>query len=113
LHDIAFDENNFWNWENNVQEEQAGDLFIVEYLVTVPREEATDAPGEAAAPAMPIAELGSQPIVQAPVSATALVVFTTPPTTDRDHDVDEGGLTEVPQARRLDGERQCSYHGQC
>jgi hypothetical protein len=73
--DIAFDENNFWNWENNVQEEQDGDPFTVEYLVAAPGEEVAAAPGPTA-PATPMVELGSPPTVQAPGAGGRLCAST-------------------------------------
>jgi hypothetical protein len=66
--DVAFDENNFRNWENNVQEEQAGDPFMVEYQVTGLGEEVANTPG-VAAPVTPIVEPESPPIAHAPNSA--------------------------------------------
>jgi hypothetical protein len=74
----------------------------VEYLVTGLGEEVTDAPGEAA-PVTPILEPGTPPIAPAPGSAPAPVVVVTPPTTDRDHDADEGAQLRYHKLEDLMG----------
>jgi hypothetical protein len=42
-HDIAFDENMFWQWDADGQEEQVGHPFTVENLVKEPELAAADA----------------------------------------------------------------------
>jgi hypothetical protein len=101
LHDIAFDKSTLWCWEDDDQEEQAGEPFKVEYLVSKLGDR-TASGSPAQSPVAPPA--GPRKPSNAPVPAPAPMVFVTPPTITttlmRLHAISSKQLTSFAEAEQ-------------